>query len=259
MRAVIVVLDGLRPDCVTDDAMPELSALSREGVRFAQARSVFPSETRVATSSLLTGCRPGAHGLVGNTMFVPSVLPDRLLRTNRPGDLALLGSGGSPLERPTLGEYLSGVGRSLAVVSAGTGGSAVLTHPLAGRLGAFRWNVHDTEGDTADRVQAAFGPTPPAGKPNVARIDFAATVLIELVLPTVQPDVALLWCSEPDISFHQFGVGSDTARAAVQAADRVTGRVRAWRDAQPDRDAIGIVVLSDHGHVTGAVRIDVVA
>jgi len=69
MRFVVVTLDGLRPDLVTPGAMPHLAALLAGGTRFARARSVFPSETRVAASSLITGCRPGAHGMVANTLF----------------------------------------------------------------------------------------------------------------------------------------------------------------------------------------------
>lgn len=256
MRFVILVLDGLRPDLVSPATMPALSALRDAGTSFARARSTFPSETRVSTASLLTGCRPGAHGLVANTMFVPAVTAARSLRTNQAADLALLGGDGSPLLRRTLGEYLAAAGRSLAVVSTGTAGSAVLSHPLAERLGAFRWNVHANEGAAFERVRATLGPTPPAGVPNAARIAFGADVLTHMVLPELRPDVALLWCSEPDISFHAHGVGSAEALVALAAADAVVERVRAWRDRQADAAAIGLIVLSDHGHVTGSRRID---
>ena len=79
MRAILILLDGLRPDLVTPARMPRLAALAAAGTRFAQARSVFPSETRVATSSLVTGCRPAAHGLTANTIFDAALAPDRLL------------------------------------------------------------------------------------------------------------------------------------------------------------------------------------
>jgi len=259
MRFVVVVLDGLRPDLVDRATMPHVAALCAAGTRFANARSVFPSETRVATASFVTGCRPGAHGLVANTMFVPAVTPVRKLRTNLPADLELLGQGGSPLQRATIGEHLAAASRSLAVVSAGTGGSAVLTHPLAGRFGAFRWNVHETEGETVERVRVALGQMPGAGVPNLARIAFAADVMTEVVLPEVRPDVALLWCSEPDITFHAHGVGSERAHEALRVADAVVGRIRTWRNRQPDASQIGLLVLSDHGHVTGSRRIDVAA
>lgn len=259
MRFVVVVLDGLRPDLVSAAATPNLARLIASGTRFARARSVFPSETRVATSSLTTGCRPGAHGLAANTLFDASLAPDRLLRTSDLADLALLARGReSPLERPTLGERLAAAGRRLAVVSGGTPGSARLLHPAAERLGAFRWNVADTAGAAAERVRERLGPTPPHGVPNLARVEFIGRVLTEVVLPELRPEVALLWCPEPDISCHYRGIGAEaTLGQALRAADALVGKVLGWRDAQPDADEIAILALSDHGMVTGPHCIDV--
>lgn len=251
-RFILVALDGLRPDLATPALTPNLCALAARGTRFANARSVFPSETRVATPSLITGCRPGGHGLVANTCFDASIAPDRLLRTKLVADVVAMAQGGeSPLQRPSLAERLAPAGRSFALVSAGTHGAATLLHPAAGRLGSFRWNVEDSEGATAAAMREKFGPTPPAGVPNTARVDFAGRILLEHVLPELRPDVALLWLSEPDIAFHYLGLGHAATLAALRAADAVLGRIIAWRDAQPDAAAIAIIVLSDHGHVTG--------
>lgn len=260
MRFIIIVLDGLRPDLVSAAATPHLAALQASGTRFARARSVFPSETRVATSSLITGTRPQSHGLAANTLFDAAVTPSRLLNTGHRDDLRLLARGAtSPLDRPTLGERLAEAGRSLAVVSGGTAGSAFLLHPLAEQLGAFRWNVNDTTGPTAERVRARLGPTPAPAVPNLERVDFIARVMTEIALPERRADVTLLWCPEPDISCHFLGIGhAETQGRALRAADALVGRVTAWRDAQPDAAEIGLLVLSDHGMVTGTRRIPVV-
>ena len=251
-RFIMVALDGLRPDMVDAIATPHLFALSANGTRFGHARSIFPSETRVATPSLITGCRPGGHGLVANTLFDASVAPDRLLRTKLVEDVLLLAAGAeSPLQRASLAEHLAPHGLSFALVSAGTAGAARLLHPAAERLGAFRWNVEDTEGETARRVREAIGATPPAEVPNIARVEFAGRVLLDYVLPQIKPDVALLWLSEPDVSFHWGGLRAEHTQCALLSADAVLGRIIAWRDAQPDAKEISIIVLSDHGHVTG--------
>lgn len=251
-RCIMVALDGLRPDMVAAELTPHLAALAAQGARFAHARSVFPSETRVATPSIVTGCRPGAHGMVANTLFDASVAPDRLLRTTRVSDVLAMAKGGeSPLQKPSMAERLADAGRSFALVSAGTAGAARLMHPAAERLGSFRWNVEDESGAAAAAVHDHLGPTPPHGTPNTARVAFAGRVLLEHVLPRHRPDVALLWLSEPDVAFHYLGLGEARTLAALKAADAVLGRVIAWRDAQPDAQAIAIVVLSDHGHVTG--------
>ncbi len=251
-RCIMVALDGLRPDMVNAANTPHLAALAAAGTRFANARSVFPSETRVATPSLITGCRPGGHGMVANTVFDAQVAPDRLLRTKLVEDVLAMANGAeSPLQRPSLAERLAPAGKRFALVSAGTQGAARLLHPAAERLDAFRWNVEDGNGPWAAEVRAALGATPAAAVPNTARVEFAGRVLLEHVLPRHAPDVALLWLSEPDVAFHWAGLGAPETLAALRAADAVLGRCIAWRDAQPDAADIGIIVLSDHGHVTG--------
>jgi len=259
-RFILIALDGLRPDMVSPEATPNLSALAAVGTRFVNARSVFPSETRVATPSLITGCRPGGHGMVANTLFDAAVAPDRLLRTKLVEDVLAMAQGAeSPLERPSLGERLAEAGRSFALISAGTAGAARLLHPAADRLGSFRWNVEDMEGATASLIRAEIGATPPHAAPNLDRIAHAGRVLLEHVLPKLRPDVALLWLSEPDIAFHYAGLLSPQAQAGLTASDAVVGQVMAWRDAQPDAAEIGIIVLSDHGHVTGRGKLSLAA
>jgi arylsulfatase A-like enzyme len=260
MRFVMIALDGLRPDMVSPAATPNLARLAAEGTRFAHARSVFPSETRVATPSLVTGCRPGGHGMVANTLFDAAVAPDRLLRTKLGADVMALARGGeSPLQRPSLAERMAPAGLSFALVSSGTAGAARLLHPAAERLGQFRWNVEDTEGATAAAMAERFGPTPPHAVPNLPRLRHAASILLEHVLPERRPDVALLWLSEPDVSFHWSGLRAPQAIEALRAADAVIGQVAAWRDAQPDAAEIVLVVLSDHGHVTGRGKLSLQA
>jgi arylsulfatase A-like enzyme len=106
-------------------------------------------------------------------------------------------------------------------------------------------------------VAERLGPTPPASIPNIARTRHTARVLTEFVLPELRPDVALFWCPEPDISFHYRGLGDAETALALAEADACVARIVAWRDAQPDAKEIGLVVLSDHGHVTGHRKIPV--
>jgi arylsulfatase A-like enzyme len=251
-RIILLAFDGLRPDMVDAARMPHLARLAAAGTRYANARSVFPSETRAATPSLASGCRPGAHGMVANTLFDAAAAPDRLIRTKLVADLMALAQGAeSPMARESVAEVLARAGRSFALISAGTAGAARLLHPAAERLGQFRWNVEEAEGATAAAMAARFGAVPPHAVPNIPRLDHAARILLEHVLPELRPDVTLVWLSEPDVAFHWGGLGSDAARAGMAAADAILGRVLAWRDAQPDAAEIVVMALSDHGHVTG--------
>ena len=66
---VLVVCDGLRPDLVTQQNMPNLFAIGREGVRFDRHHSLYPTLTMVNAGGLSTGAQPGVDGVLGNTMY----------------------------------------------------------------------------------------------------------------------------------------------------------------------------------------------
>ena len=66
---VLIVVDGLRPDQVTPDVMPRLTALGGRGMVFERHHSVSPTVTRVNASSIATGTYPETHGLLGNTVY----------------------------------------------------------------------------------------------------------------------------------------------------------------------------------------------
>lgn len=248
-RAIVHGFDGLRPDMLHPDLTPNILRVVAGGTRFANSRSVFPSETRVATPSFSTGCRPESHGLVGNQMFDARV--GRVLNTKHAGHIdALVDAHGALLQRPSLGARLAAAGKRLAVVWTGTVGAGRCMFPEAEALGAIRWNFDDPASRPAVPADA-----PAAGTPNTLRVRFATSLLIEKVLPE-KPDVAVFWSSEPDVSFHYAGIGSAVARQALRDADAEFGRVLAWRDAQPDAQDIAVLVMSDHGQVTGESRID---
>jgi len=74
---LVFVLDGLRPDSINPDDTPNLHKLRLEGVNFLNGHSVFPTVTRVNATAIATGTYPGTNGIVGNTMYVPKVNPNR--------------------------------------------------------------------------------------------------------------------------------------------------------------------------------------
>lgn len=62
-RILLVVVDGLRPDVITEAEMPRLSGLMTRGWRAERAVTVRPSITVAALTSLATGVAPETHGL----------------------------------------------------------------------------------------------------------------------------------------------------------------------------------------------------
>ncbi len=73
IRTLVVFFDGLRPDYITEQNMPNLYAFSKLGCYGKQHHSVFPTVTRVNGVSLSSGSYPGTHGLMGNTVYFPIV------------------------------------------------------------------------------------------------------------------------------------------------------------------------------------------
>ena len=150
-RHLLIVVDGLRPDYVTAEVMPNLTALGKRGVVFKRHHSVYPTVTRVNASSISTGAYPDAHGLMGNTVFFPRVDPSKFLDTSdRNSLLKIIAAEGRLLTAPTLGESLKAAGRKLLVVSSGSSGSAFLNNLSS------RCFCHDTCG--VDRVGSGRSP-----------------------------------------------------------------------------------------------------
>ena len=131
---LVIVVDGLRPDYVTEDVMPRLYRLGRRGIVFTAHHSVFPTVTRVNASSFVTGAYPETHGLLGNIIYIPSVSTTRVLDTGERENLeAVERADGRLLTAPTLGEILQRAGRKLLGVSSGSTGSAyLLNHTVSG-------------------------------------------------------------------------------------------------------------------------------
>src|SRR4051812_26844515 len=104
-KQLLIVLDGLRPDYVTPEMMPNLYALGQRGVVFTNHHSVYPTVTRVNASSIATGTYPEVHGLMGNSVFFPQVDSGRFLDTSDRANLLRIRSavGGQLLTAPTLG------------------------------------------------------------------------------------------------------------------------------------------------------------
>jgi arylsulfatase A-like enzyme len=87
-RVLLLVIDGLRPDAITSDRMPNLASLAERSWRPARAVTVRPSATVAALGSLATGVAPETHGLKEGE--VPSL---QQLRALKPLPLELRRSG----------------------------------------------------------------------------------------------------------------------------------------------------------------------
>src|SRR5262252_3876050 len=233
---IVFVVDGLRPDSITPDVTPTLHRLRSEGVDFTNSHAVFPTVTRVNAAALATGMQPGSNGILGNQIYAAEVDPARALDTGNYRRLLELdrATGGRFVLTDTLGERLHARGLTLAAVSSGSTGSALLTNPRArdgiGVLINGAFDPGKTVGwpaSASEAILARFGPAPRRGASE--RFDAVVTwtqrVLREYVLPELAPDVVINWLTEPDHSQHHLGVGSPSSREALASDDHEIARV----------------------------------
>ena len=255
-RVLIVSFDALRPDMVTPELMPNLCHFASEGAHFPEARSSFPTETRVNQTALVTGCYPERHGIVGNRFQDAVASPGKLFNT---GDETQLAEGdrrlgGKLVDVPVLGELLDAQGLSYAVISAGTpGGTRMLNHK-AESLGGFRLSLHRPDATqpagAIDRVIERCGAIPPHAVPSLDWLRYATDVYLDYIEPEIAPDVMMLWYCEPDNSYHRIGLGTPENLEALREVDRQFARILAREAEKPEADRLHIVTLSDHGMVT---------
>ncbi|MBP1299806.1 alkaline phosphatase family protein [Bradyrhizobium elkanii] len=263
---LIVSFDGLRPDLICPELTPNLWRLKAAGVTLANHRTVYPSETRSAFPSLVTGSTIDQHGMVGNKYVDRIVTPPRYIDTS---DAVLLRqldleSGGRLYSASSLGESLALSGRSLAVLATNTPGTTRLFHHKAEDFGHVRLSGHFREACTPDvvlaQVEASVGPLPPVPpktEPDRIGQDWITSAFLDVIWPKHRPDVTILSYGEPDVTSHFHGTGAEATRSIIAHCDRQFGRVLDWWDAEGKRSGVQIFAISDHGHITGHTRVSV--
>ncbi len=248
LHAVVVILDGVRRDSVTPELMPCLSAFAAGATGFAAHRSVFPSATRVVSSTMATGCFPARHGLQGNTVVLMEAgrlvrrdagLPDFLQHRR-----AITGTS---LAMPTMAQRLAPHGGALIFSNVSPG--AAYTHDPDG----YGHLYHRAGSFGPGRVALADGLDIACDIEG----DRVMTERFIAVLPR-RAALSMIWMGEPDHMQHAVPLGSPEHLAVLRAADAHAGLII---DAVAARRAAGedvlLIVASDHGHETVSGVVDV--
>jgi hypothetical protein len=251
-RAIVVVLDGLRRDFVSEATTPRLTALMRTAEYFPAFRSAFPSATRGVSQTFATGCFPAGHTLQGNAVALlenGTLVPHDV---GRPDFLAHKRAiTGHSLAVPTLAERL-----------APEGGVVIFNNVSPGAARA-----HDPDG-FGHVYHRAFSVAPghrPVDDPLLVTLDAAGDRamterFITEIIHRRRPALGVLWCGEPDHIQHNVPLGSPEHLAVLRAADHHAGMVIDAVARERERgDDVLLMVLSDHGHETVSGVIDVEA
>jgi arylsulfatase A-like enzyme len=254
---LLLVVDGLRPDYVTQEVMPRLTALGSRGIVFTAHHSVFPTVTRVNASSMSTGTYPESHGLMGNTVYSEKAHPTQGINTSQADQLQLMEKAeGQLLTAPTLGAALQRAGMKFVVFSAGSNGSALLlNHPVYD--GAVINPEFIDPPSLTPQVLAAVGVGPKETEPNIARNVWAVNAYLSLGLGTLKANVAAIWFGDPDATAHLNGIGAPLTVVALKAVDAEIGRIEDTLQARGLLATTNIIVTSDHGFSTqtGTLRL----
>jgi hypothetical protein len=208
--AIVFVVDGLGAHNLAARS-GHARFLSSAGSKKDVARTVFPSTTASALTSLLTGTAPGEHGIVGYRALVPET--GKVLNQLRGWDTDGLDQSFQRAEPFT--ERLAAAGRPCFVVSKGEYAGTGFTHAT------MRGAEFVAAADVAERTRLAA--------------DLAA-----------RHPGAFIYVYAPDLDAigHKRGWQSDEWVAALE---RVDAAARTLRDALAP--GTGALVTADHGMV----------
>lgn len=251
IKTLIVFFDGLRPDYITPELMPNVYAFSKQGSYGKQHHSVFPTVTRVNSSSYSTGSYPGTNGIMGNTVYFPQVDPIKGLNTGEANELNRIteATHGNLLTAISLGEALEKAGQKMMVFSSGSSGQALLQNHKVGR-GAIVNTSMILPAEFKETLVKVLGPIPAHGKPNSAQHKWVTDALIQFGFASDGPLVNAIWFSDPDGAAHSDGIGSPNANASIRSVDEQFGRIIKALEEKGMSKRVNIIISTDHGFVT---------
>jgi len=250
-RFFVLVLDGLRPDLVTEESMPNLAAFKKRSAVLAGSRAQFPTHTRVNKTTFSTGTTPKHHGILYNRIL-DTKLSDLIIDLGIRTDVQDADSRGRLITATPIGQVLAEADRKFALVHCGLSGAPWLLNYRGNQYGQEHLSMagydHSTP-EIAKLVAKQMGEMPnPAGIDH-ARSRFAFDAFKTVVYPQFKPQVGLVWSDEPDKSLHIDGLRGPVTRAALAHVDALVADVVQWWQTLSESDDLNLIILSDHGHV----------
>jgi predicted AlkP superfamily pyrophosphatase or phosphodiesterase len=248
-KTLIVFFDGLRPDYITEEQMPNLFAFKQKASVGKHHHSVFPTVTRVNSASYATGSYPGMHGLLGNSIYIPEVAANKAIGTGY-GDLSKIpaATSGPILTAKSLGEVLADAGQKMMVFSSGTTGQAFLqNHTVNGAVVNPDLVLPES---FKSKVFSEIGEVSNAEHEDMGRHKWITDALLKYGLAENGPLVSAIWFSDPDGAAHEHGIGSPQAVEAIRYVDAQFGRIMEALKTKGAGEQYNVLISTDHGFVT---------
>jgi arylsulfatase A-like enzyme len=258
-HAFIMVWDGLRPDYVSATVTPTLWNLAQRGVWFERSHAVYPTLTRANSPAISTGCRPGRHGVPGNTFCLPSTGSTESFTSGNAAHLQRMADAdGRPiLLVDTLADRVHRAGGRTVVVGSGSPGSTFLQHPRAAECGDLV--IGETLFSSIETLSQRFGQPPRRRVPATEWTAWFTRVITEFVLPEASPTLLVFWHTDPDHTSHARGHASPDTVQSLRDADQHLAQILDRYAQLGLADDTNVIVTSDHGSsmVSRHVRPDV--
>jgi phosphonoacetate hydrolase len=233
----VLMLDGTRPDVLRAVNAVTIRGLEASGVRYTQARTIYPSQTRVAFVTLTTGATTGSHGVVGG----PSFKDDRWATISYRDDDPIAAQ---PLcARPTIFEELAAARLTSAY-------AVMKGYELVGARGATR-TINGNK--TLDREAYATRYQPEArgsaalalwNKQRLAR-DLLDQALV--VVKEHRPNLVIVNLGSADYAAHSYGPDTPQYRQTLEHIDGLIADLLQVLEELKIRDRTTIVISADHG------------
>ena len=251
VKTIIVFFDGLRPDYITPELMPNLAAFKQQWAYGSKHHSVFPTVTRVNASSYSTGSYPSSHGLMGNTVYFPGVDSAHGLNTGNAEDMFRIidWSHGQLLTAVTLGEVLAKNGQQMMVYSSGSTGQALMQNHTLSSGATVNPELIRPLG-FKDELIKQVGDIPKKGKPNSLQHAWITDAFIHYSVNEEGPLVSAIWYSDPDGAAHSDGIGSPAAVESIKSVDQQFGRILKAIHEKGMENRFNFLISTDHGFST---------
>ena len=266
-NVIVFVADGLRYGAVDASSAPQMQAIRREGVDFADSHALFPTLTTPNASAIATGHGLGDTGDYANVVYAgrPALKPAFLSLAPFLEDDAVLGAmnarfGGNYLGETSLlaaaraaGFQTAAIGKlgptAIQDVTARDGCSTLLVDDLSGTPDGLpicpdlvpelkRAGLEPTAPDRGLNTDPGNAIAPGVQVANVEQQDWFTRVAAEVVLPRFaaagRPFVLVFWSRDPDGTQHNQGDSLNTLSPGINGA---TSRA-AIRNADNDLGAL---------------------
>lgn len=248
-HVILISLDGVKPEFYMDTSYHafNLKKLMDGGIYSSEgAKSVFPSITYPAHTSIITGNRPMKHGIFFNK---PPFDKDPK-RWYWETDL---------IKSKTLWQAVREKGKTSGSVlwPVSVGAPVDYNFPSRNPQGEEKENILDikklfaTPQNLLEEIESSQNKT--FNVDDLSHDDFALSKTVsniaEYIIKNHKPDLVTLRFTELDYALHKFGVDSKEVKDAIVVTDSLVGAVVDAVKLAGIKDNTTIIIVGDHGHV----------